>query len=177
MRFGAQVDPDAVGAPATLNNQVTVGGDAADPNGNLITDPSGGPIMVADDSDNGSSTNGTNPGEQGDTGGSDDPTPLLIPDVGLAKQAGDAIPNGDNFDVTFTLVYTNTGTVSLNNLTLVDDIAAQFGNAFVSASGLSVQNFVGTGTAPTANAAWQSDTALNIPVSYTHLTLPTICSV
>ena len=73
-----------------------------------------------------------------------------VSSVGLAKLAGDAIPNGDNFDVTFTFVYVNNGNVDLANLSLTDDIAAQFGNAFVSASGLAVQNFNGSGTAPGA---------------------------
>ena len=47
-------------------------------------------------------------------------------------------------------------------LTLFDDIDAQFGNAFVGVSGLAVQNFSGSGTAPTANANWQSDTTQNL---------------
>ena len=119
IQFTVEVDPDAVGAPGELDNQVTVGGDAVDANGDPITDSSGNPIMVSDDSDSGSDPNGTNVGEDGDTGGSDDPTPLLIPSIGLAKSAGDAVPNGDNFDVTFTFVYENNGTVDLTNLSLV----------------------------------------------------------
>ena len=108
VRFTAEVDPNAVGAPANLDNQVVAGGDAVDQNGDPIEDSSGNPIVVSDDSDTGSDPNNTNTGEQGDSGGSDDPTPLLIADVGVAKIAGDAVPNGENFDVTFTLVYTNT---------------------------------------------------------------------
>ncbi|MEP2424406.1 MAG: hypothetical protein ABJH99_00120, partial [Tateyamaria sp.] len=37
-----------------------------------------------------------------------------------------------SFDVTYTLVTTNTGNVTLDNLTLVDDLATQFGAAFLS---------------------------------------------
>ena len=85
-----------------------------------------------------------------------------IPSVGLAKSAGDAVANGDNFDVTFTLVYENNGTVDLNNLTLVDDIANEFGSAFVSVGNVAVQNFVGTGTAPTINNGFTGDTTQSI---------------
>ena len=93
---------------------------------------------------------------------SDDPTPLYIPSIGLAKSAGDAVPNGDNFDVTYTLAFENNGSVDLANLTLFDNIAVQFGNAFVSVSGASVENFVGSGTAPAINGDWINDTSQTI---------------
>ena len=117
------------------------------------------PLGANDDSDSGTDPNGDNPNAPGDGGTPDDPTPLLIPDIGLAKSAGDAVPsatNPDNFEVTFTFVYENTGTVDLTTLSLTDDIAAEFGNAFVA---------VVPGSLAIA------------PVSYTHLTLPTIYSV
>ena len=160
LEFTAEVIASALPVPAT--NSVSATGDAVDENGNLITDPSGNPITATDVSDSGTDPAGSNPGEPGDFGTSDDPTPLLIPSVGLAKSAGDAVPNGDNFDVTFTLVYENNGTVDLHNLTLFDDIASEFGPAFVSASGVTVQNFSGTGIAPTANGAWVGDTTQSI---------------
>ena len=164
IRFTVEVDPDAVGAPGQLNNQVTAGGDAVGENGNPLTDSSGNPIMVTDDSDSGTNPNDTNAGADGDTGGSDDPTPLILPAVGLAKTAGDAVPNGDNFNIPFTFVYENTGTVDLGALSLTDDIAAEFGNAFVGVvpGSLAVQNFTGSGTAPGANAAWEGDTSLDL---------------
>jgi len=164
VHFDVEVDPDAVGAPGQLDNQVTVGGDGVDENGNPVTDSSGNPITVTDDSDSGTDPNTTNAGADGDSGGSDDPTPLIIPAVGLAKSAGDAVANGDNFDVAFTFVYENTGTVDLATLSLTDDIATEFGNAFVTVvpGSLAVQNFVGSGTAPAANAAWESDTTLDM---------------
>ena len=77
--------------------------------GDPITDGSGNPVMAIDNSDSGTDPDGTNPGEDGDTGGSDDATPLYLPSIGLAKQAGVGVPSGDNFDVTFTLVWENTG--------------------------------------------------------------------
>ena len=111
-----------------MDNQVTVGGAAVDEDGLPIDG-----IVVSDDSDSGTDPNGDNsdaPGDDG-MGGTDDPTPLLLPDLGLAKSASDAVPNGENFDVTFTFVIENNGTVDMTNLSLTDDIAAEFGNAFV----------------------------------------------
>ena len=132
--FEFSVEIDLTQATATLENTVTAGGDAVDENGNPLTDSSGNPITAMDDSDSGTDGSDGNPGAPGDSGGTDDPTPLLIPEVGLAKSAGDAVPNGDNFDVTFTFIFENTGNVDLANLSLTDDIAAQFGNAFVGLS-------------------------------------------
>ena len=160
VQFTVTVDPTLATAP--LTNQVTTSGDAVDEDGNPLTDSSGNPITAEDDSDSGANPNDSNAGGPGDSGGTNDPTPLYLPNVGLAKVAGDAVANGDNFDVEFTLVYENNGTVDLANLTLFDDVAAQFGNAYVSTSGLSIQNFVGTGTAPVANAAWNGDNTLNL---------------
>ena len=115
--------------------------------------------MVTDDSDN-----GTDPNSNNGEGTSDDPTPLLLPSVGLAKMAGDPVANGDNFDVPFTFVYENNGTVALTTLSLTDDIATEFGNAFVNVvpGSLAVQNFTGSGAAPGANAAWEADTMLDM---------------
>ena len=158
VRFTVQVDPDAVGAPQGLDNQVTVGGTATDSTGNFIVGPDGTPVTTTDDSDSGTNPNSDNPNAAGDNQTSDDPTPLLLPDVSLAKRAGDAVPNGEDYDITFTLVFANTGTTTLNNLTLTDDIAAEFGNTLVGISNLGVQNFSGTGTAPTVNGGWLADT-------------------
>lgn len=165
VRFTAEVDPDALLAPTLpIENQVATGGDAVDDAGNPLNDKTGAAITATDLSDDGTNPNGDNAGSPGDHGTTDDPTPLLIPDVGLAKSAGDAVANGENFDVTFTLVYTNIGTVALNNLELIDDVAAQFGNAFVSAGNITVQNFAGTGTAPVPNGNWKNDTSQDMLV-------------
>ena len=51
VQFSVEVDPDAIGASATFENQVTAGGDAVDANGDPITDSLGNPILVTDDSD------------------------------------------------------------------------------------------------------------------------------
>ena len=93
IQFTTEVDPDAAGAPGALDNQATVGGDAVNANGNPILDSNGNPLVVMDDSDSGTDPNGNNPNAPGENGTTDDPTPLLIPDIGLAKSAGDAVPN------------------------------------------------------------------------------------
>ena len=148
-----EIDPDSPTAnfsPAgVLENSATTSGDGE--NGGMASD-------ISDDP-----TDAENVQDPADPGNDpDDPTPLYVPSIGLVKAAGDAVANGDNFDVTFTLVVENNGTVDLNNLSLEDNVAAQFGNAFVAASGLTVQNFVGTGTAPAANAAWNGDNSLDM---------------
>ena len=118
--------------------------------------------MASDSSDSGTDPSTGNSSDLGDHGTSDDPTPVYIPTIGLAKQAGDATPNGDNWNVVFTLFVENTGTVDLQNLSLVDDVAFQFDNAFAGASGLTIQNFSGSGTAPGANGLWNGNTALDL---------------
>ena len=111
--FEFTVEIDAEAATGVLNNQVTVAGNAVDANGDPLVDSTGAPITAMDDSDSGADPSDDNTGAPGDMGTTDDPTPIYIPAIGLAKIAGDAIPNGDNFDVTFTLNWENTGTVDL----------------------------------------------------------------
>ena len=165
--FQFNVEIDAEQATGVLENTVTAGGAAVDENGNPYTDSTGAPITATDDSDSGAEPSDPNSTAPGDMGTSDDPTPLYIPSIGLAKQAGDAVPNGDNFDVEFTLVWENTGNTSLDNVEIDDDIATEFGAQFVGIvpGSLAVQNFVGTGAAPTANLVWEGDTAQSLIVS------------
>ena len=155
------VEIDAAAATGVLDNTVTVGGAAVDENGDPIENSNGTPITATDNSDSGSDPSDPNSGEPGDTGGTDDPTPLYIPAIGLAKEAGDAVANGDNFDVTFTLNWENTGTVALDGVEMFDDIATQFGGQFVAAT---VDTVTTSGTAAVvANAAWgTSDTTVSM---------------
>ena len=83
VQFTVVVDPDSTGTSSVLNNQVVVSGTepSLSGNGNVVTDLS----------DSGSDPDGNNVGAPGDSGGSDDPTPLYIPLLGLAKEAGDAV--------------------------------------------------------------------------------------
>ena len=145
---------------AALDNQVTAAGTALDPDGNPVLDADGNPLVVTDVSDSGADPDDPNAGEAGDTGGSNDATPLYLPAIGLAKQAGDAVANGDNFDVTFTLNWTNTGNVALDNVQILDDIMTQFGGQFV---GATIDSVTTSGTATVAaNAAWTADTTQSL---------------
>ena len=123
-QFTAEID--IAQASGVLDNTVTVGGSAVDANGNPLTDSSGAPITATDNSDSGADASSTNSGAPGDNGTSDDPTPLLIPSIGLAKLGSDPVPNGENFDVTYTLVVENNGTTALDNVEVFDNIAGQF---------------------------------------------------
>ena len=129
--FTVTIDPDAAG-PSTggLTNQATTSGEALDENGNPILDGSGNPVTADDASDDG--TDATN--------GEDDPTPIIIPDISVAKEVFGtpvALASG-NFEVVYQLVVENTGNVDLANVSLVDDLATQFGGAFVSAGSLTL---------------------------------------
>ena len=159
LEFDVIVDANGFGSVAAPENSVAGSGIAIDENGAQVTDANGNPVSVSDLSDSGTNPVGSNIGEPGDTFGSDDATPLFIPSIGLAKSAGDAVPNGDNFDVTFTLAFENNGSVDLTDLNLFDDIASQFGGAFVSVGDPAIVNFVGTGTQPTINGDWINDTS------------------
>ena len=64
-------------------------------------------------------------------------------------------------------MFENTGNASLDNVQVLDDVAAQFGSQFVGIvpGSVAVQNFNGTGTAPTANAGFESSTAMSLVTS------------
>lgn len=82
--------------------------------------------------------------------------------IGSAKSAADAVPNGDNWDLTFTIVVENLGNAPLDNLSVLDDVTTKFGSALVSTGAPTVQNFSGSGASPTINTGWIGDTSLNM---------------
>ena len=85
--FTVTVDPDGIDSVSqALDNQANVGGRAVDQLGAPFTDILGNPILADDDSDSGANPQGTNPGESGDFGTDADPTPIIIADVGAAKE-------------------------------------------------------------------------------------------
>ena len=75
------VEIDSRQTNGILVNQVTGVGNAVDANGNLITDSNGNVLTASDFSDSGTLTGSTNPGQPGDTGSADDPTPLDLPEI------------------------------------------------------------------------------------------------
>ena len=161
--FEFRAEIDATQAAGVLENTVVATGDAIDSFGNSILDEFGNAIVVVDNSDSGSDPTSNNAGEPGDTGTPDDPTPLSIAAIGLSKEVSQISPNGENFDVTFTLVLENTGNTPLGEISLNDDVAAQFGSNFVGIvpGSLAIQNFVGSGSPPAVDTAFEGDTSLD----------------
>ena len=153
--FTALIDPNAAGAPATLENTATAGG----------TPPGGS--AVTDDSNTGTDIAGASTGElpTNNPGGPGTPTPVTppvpVPEIGLVKSAStiSAVHSDGTFDVTYTLLVENTGNIGLTPLTLVDDLAAasQLGsalNGIVTAPAVSiVTNASGNAVAPTTSGA------------------------
>ena len=120
--------------------------------------------MAEDDSDSGASPQGGNDTATGDMGTSDDPTPIIIADVSAAKQVVGTptlLANG-NFEAVYQVVIENTGTVDLANLTIDEDLATQYGPAYVNAYNLAL-------TTPPADPT--SNIALDL--SLIHISEPT----
>ncbi len=135
-----RVELDASEIPAIgLTNQASVSGLPTDGMGNGIGDPNNPGndlVAVMDISDSGMDPESTNPGEPGDTGSPDDPTPLQpIPSIGVSKLVDNIVPANSgiagNYDVTYRFTVENTGTAILRNVGLEDDFASQMGGAFV----------------------------------------------
>ena len=122
-----EIDPDSptavYNAAGELENQATTSGLA--PDGIPATDTSDDP------------TDATNVDPNSD-GNPDDPTALILPAVNTEKAistfAAAASGTAGNFDVTYDITLTNTGNATVDNLTLLEDFAAQFGGAFVGSS-------------------------------------------
>ena len=69
-------------------------------------------------------------------GNPDDPNPIRLPNISLQKTvAAPPVPassaTAGNFDVTYELVITNTGSTALDTLILNENLQAHFGGAFV----------------------------------------------
>jgi len=124
--YVVRFNPNATGCsfPATPMNMATA---------NAGTNTAGN---VSDASDN-----GVDPAA-GTPNGPGLPTPFAAPayapQLGLSKAAGTPTQNDDGtIDVAFTLLLENTGNVNISNVSLLDDLVAQYGSAF-SASASSV---------------------------------------
>jgi uncharacterized repeat protein (TIGR01451 family) len=76
-----EVNPNADPNLLILNNQATILGYAVDGSGNPILGSNGSQLTATDVSDSGAIPDSTNPGEPGDTGTPDDPTPLQVPSI------------------------------------------------------------------------------------------------
>ena len=121
-----EVDPDNATAitDATGNfvNQAETSG-VGTQSGELVDDSSDDPN---------DSTDADNDGDND----ADDPNLIRFPSISLQKQvAGTPVPASSgvagNFDVFYDLTITNTGSTELDQLSLIEDFATQFGGGFV----------------------------------------------
>jgi len=103
-------------ASTTINNQVTASG----------TTPDG--TTPTDDSTDGLDPDGS---DDDDTPDEDADTPVTLtqkPSIGLAKQAGTVVDNGDGtFTVPFTLTVENLGDMDLHDVQVTDSLTDEFG--------------------------------------------------
>ena len=139
------IDPDLIDdASQGLNNQAIASGFGVNPDGTPLTDPLGNPVATSDDSDNGIDPNGENAEDDGDGVAGNDPTPVIIADLAIAKSiVGEPTLNDQGFYVvSFQVAVENTGTVDLASLSLLEDLSTQFGPAFIDAGNL----FIVSGT-------------------------------
>ncbi len=134
-------------APMDFNNQVTATAD-----GPMST-------VASDLSDFGTNPNGNNA-----DGSEDTPTPLQIPQIRSSKNHAAASRNPDgSYTVPVLIAIANTGTVDMDSIQMVEDVASQFGDGFIAVQNPQVMPGAPFGgVLPTINAAWTSDTAQNV---------------
>lgn len=92
------------------------------------TSPGSGPIAT-DNSDSGSDPAGTNPGTPGDTGGSNDPTPVpfLVPKLTFNKSLERVSQvDGTTFDIRYKLTVRNGSQAIARNVQMTDDLSVTF---------------------------------------------------
>ncbi|MBF2034816.1 MAG: hypothetical protein IGR92_04870, partial [Leptolyngbyaceae cyanobacterium T60_A2020_046] len=154
-----RVDLSSDGLLDTQNSATAMGDDS---NGTTVTDVS----------QNGSDVD---PDGDGDPTNNNAPSPWQVggaPQIGLAKEisAPTAVvgqPGFFDFDITY--VVTNTGSVPLSSVQVTDDLQDVLidnpttnGADGFTIQGVTVTSFTGTGTAPTANGAYNGDTDQNL---------------
>jgi hypothetical protein len=85
---------------------------------------------ISDVSDSGTNPEGTNPGQPGDTGSDDDPTPVDFeenPVAGLAKRVVTSSNNGDgSYTITYEFNIENFGDTRIFDVQVSDDLSATF---------------------------------------------------
>ena len=94
LEFTVEINPNEVSG--SLLNQVEGNGAAVDANGDAILDSNGNPLSASDLSDSGTSTTGTNPGQPGDQGTSDDPVELTLAPRPLGEISGRVFQDDNN---------------------------------------------------------------------------------
>jgi len=113
--------------------------------------PPGGGTLFTDLSDN-----GLTPNTHDTAADTDAPTPLEFPKINLAKEITNVRPAGtpNNFLVDFVLRVKNTGNVTLNNVSIEDNILAQLGPTA----------FVAMVTPPVQDPGFNGSSDIDIPI-------------
>ncbi len=162
IEFTIEVDPDSAtaiydaihnGGTDLLENQMTVTGIDSD-SSILVSD-------LSDDPSDITNVDGTPADTNDDDGEPDDPTKLLISDFDIMKSVvGDPVPatsgTPGHLEATFEFEITNIGNDRLTGLTLTEDIAAQWGGAFVGLVGVPTITASTAADAPEINAAFDA---------------------
>ncbi len=155
IRVIIEVDPDAVGAIYTngnLVNQATTEG-TGDDSGTVVTDDSDDPTDATDDDPNSDSD-------------PDDPNEIRIPNISLEKEITNTVVAASgiqgNFDVTFQFTISNDGATPLENLTLIEDMTAHYGGAFVGIVSAPVITASTATDDPGINPGYDGDTVTNL---------------
>jgi len=137
VQFTAEIDPDA--STAVFDFVTGDGtGDLENQGEVTATDPlTGDPTMdMTDDPTDLTDDDGTRNDPSDDNGDPDDVTGLFLPSMAVTKaQVGVALPTAfgtpGNVDLVYDFTIENTGNDRLTNLSLTEDLATQFGGAFV----------------------------------------------
>ncbi len=147
--FAVDVHPEFLST--TSNNQAVAGG-------------RDGVELVSDLSDTGTDPEHTNPGPQNDSGGEDDAT--LVPGIAITKDHLDPVRDAVNpahWNIPVSIRVVNTGSLRLTGLELMEDIASQFGQGFVSAgTPVLIPVNVTSGDMPIINPSWELSTSSNM---------------
>ncbi len=159
-----EFNPELMGTlPQPITNQATVQGRPITPAGIPLINPNNGEelLPVSDDSDDGQMPNGNN-----DSGGIDDPTPIITPLIDVQKEVVGVIAGGapGKFDVTFEVVIRNKGNTSISGVCLTDSLRQIYGANFGEV--ISLPTIVGgnANTHPTTNGDYNGDDMSNLVV-------------
>ena len=130
--FTVTLQPDANGMFGDLENQAQGVGEALDDNGNPLLTSSGQPFSASDLSDEGDDPGAENGSDNSDGVPHNDPTLVEYADLNIAKSLVEVIEIGDRRSTAvFQLVVANTGTVALGEISLLEDLATQFGLSLI----------------------------------------------
>jgi len=142
IEFVVEIDPDAAGVPKPLLNQAYTTALPTNGFGSVLVNQKKGlpeTLYVEGDiqdlSDSGPEVDSTNPDEPGDTGGEDDPTPVIIPSIDVAKSISEikipASHTPGNRELTFRFRMQNSGNIDLEDLQLLDPIRSELAGIWV----------------------------------------------